>query len=121
MDALKAINDTYGHHEGDHAIIAMSKLLKETFNTHDIVGRIGGDEFVILCTDQDESYIDFIINKLNKLCLDYNASSLKPYTLSISIGGIAYNHQAKATLEYLLSKADKLLYDKKRLKKSELH
>lgn len=120
MDALKAINDTYGHHEGDHAIIAMSKLLKETFNTHDIVGRIGGDEFVILCTDQDESYIDFIINKLNKLCLDYNASSLKPYTLSISIGGIAYNHQAKATLEYLLSKADKLLYDKKRLKKSEL-
>lgn len=121
MDALKAINDTYGHHEGDHAIIAMSKLLKETFNPCDIIGRIGGDEFVILCTNQDETYIDSVINTLDTLCLNYNESGLKPYHLSISIGGIAYTHESKASLEYLLSKSDKVLYDKKRMKKCRLN
>jgi len=117
MDGLKTINDTYGHQEGDNAIIAMSKLLKQTFDTHDIVGRIGGDEFVILCTSRDVEYIDVVIEKLNTLCSNYNESSFKPYQLNISIGGIAYSHNSNESLEYLISRADKLLYEEKRIKK----
>ena len=117
MDGLKTINDNYGHHEGDYAIIAMSQILQKTFSNQDIVGRIGGDEFVILSIDQEPSYIERIIEKVDKFCTEFNAYSNKPYTLSISIGGIFYAEDDTDSLEYLLSKADKILYDKKRLKK----
>ena len=46
LDRLKHINDQYGHKEGDRAIISLAKILKAHFRSSDIVGRIGGDEFV---------------------------------------------------------------------------
>ena len=119
MDGLKSINDTYGHNEGDFAIISMSKILKQAFSTPDIVGRIGGDEFVILCTNQDPSYIEQIIIKISQLCDTYNAQMNKPYNLSISAGGVFYCYEDAEPLESLLSRADKILYDKKRLKKRQ--
>lgn len=121
MDGLKQINDTYGHQEGDYAIIEMSRILKQTFCNHDIVGRIGGDEFVILCTGKSKDYMDHVCSTINKLCADFNALHQKPYTLSISIGGIHYSKDDNETLEYLLSRADKILYDKKRAKKESSH
>lgn len=119
MDGLKRINDTYGHSEGDAAIISMSKILIQTFSSTDIVGRIGGDEFVILCPNQDTSYMEKVNLKINQLCALYNKESNIPYTLSISIGGIFYAYEDSESLEYLLSRADKILYDKKRLKKKQ--
>ena len=119
MDGLKTINDTYGHHEGDYAIISMANILKETFSNGSIIGRIGGDEFVILSTNKEEAYIDEAIQNINKLCMKHNRISNKPYNLSISIGGIFYLPEQNESLENLLSKADKLLYEKKRKKKAK--
>jgi len=48
MDGLKWINDNLGHEEGDRAICDMAAILKLTFRDSDIIGRIGGDEFVSL-------------------------------------------------------------------------
>lgn len=121
MDGLKTINDTYGHNEGDFAIITMSQILKKAFTNHDVVGRIGGDEFVILSTNQDTGYMEHITNKVNSLCDEFNASNLKPYTLSISIGAIFYFYEDDETLEYLLSRADQILYEQKKLKKKRKH
>ena len=117
MDGLKIINDHYGHHEGDYAIVAMSQILKKAFSKQDIVGRIGGDEFVILSINQEPSYIERIIQKVDKLCIEFNTYSNKPYPLSISIGSIFFSEDDNDSLEYLLSRADQILYDKKRLKK----
>lgn len=117
MDGLKKINDTYGHAEGDFAIITMSHILQDTFLKPDIVGRIGGDEFVILSTDQDRSYIEYVTMRLNQLCNEFNASSGKPYLLSISVGGVAYGPDDNHTLETLMTKADELLYERKQRKK----
>ncbi|MBP3887547.1 MAG: diguanylate cyclase [Cellulosilyticum sp.] len=117
MDGLKTINDTYGHHEGDYAIITMSKILKQAFLNHDIIGRIGGDEFVILSINQSADYIEYVTEKVNLLCNEFNSSSNKPYTLSISIGSIFYCSDHHDSLENLLTKADQILYKQKKLKK----
>lgn len=117
MDGLKTINDTFGHHEGDFAIIQMSRILKKTFCHHEIIGRIGGDEFVILSTGQSIDYLEEVTQTVDKLCNDFNNSHQKPYKLSISIGGIYYSKDDTDSLEYLLSRADKILYDTKRAKK----
>ena len=120
MDGLKTINDTFGHHEGDFAIIQMSRILKKTFCHHEIIGRIGGDEFVILSTGQSINYLEEVTQTVDKLCNDFNNSHQKPYKLSISIGGIYYSKDDTDSLEYLLSRADKILYDTKRAKKERL-
>lgn len=48
LDQFKNINDTYGHALGDEVIKAAAKVLKDTFRSSDIVGRAGGDEFMVL-------------------------------------------------------------------------
>ena len=47
LDCLKTINDKFGHEEGDFAILSAAKILKHSFGNSEIVGRIGGDEFVV--------------------------------------------------------------------------
>ena len=48
LDNFKEINDEYGHAVGDDALVQFSRILRETFNSGEIIGRIGGDEFVIV-------------------------------------------------------------------------
>jgi diguanylate cyclase (GGDEF)-like protein/PAS domain S-box-containing protein len=56
VDGLKAINDRYGHTQGDRAIEATATLLRKVFRESDVVGRFGGDEFSVLAlTNRPES------------------------------------------------------------------
>ncbi len=54
LDYFKKINDTWGHHIGDHALVAFAQLLKMHVRGRDFVARYGGEEFVILCANCDE-------------------------------------------------------------------
>ena len=54
IDFFKSINDNYGHHVGDQALISFARFLKHFVRTHDLVARYGGEEFVILCANCDE-------------------------------------------------------------------
>ena len=113
MDGLKIINDTYGHEEGDEAIVAMSNILKNTFSESDVIGRIGGDEFTILCLSKAEGFLEVAMMNIRRYCQSYNTYSGKPYKLSITLGALPFSHTTGDSLENLLSKADKLLYAKK--------
>jgi diguanylate cyclase (GGDEF)-like protein/PAS domain S-box-containing protein len=53
IDFFKSINDNYGHHIGDLALVAFASQLKQFVRSHDLVARYGGEEFVILCLDCD--------------------------------------------------------------------
>jgi len=55
LDYFKKINDTFGHHIGDHALVAFAQLLKQHVRGRDFVARYGGEEFVILCANCDEN------------------------------------------------------------------
>lgn len=53
IDDFKTVNDTMGHAIGDLALITLVKLLKEHFRREDIVGRLGGDEFIVFMTNTE--------------------------------------------------------------------
>ena len=111
VDAFKAVNDNYGHAVGDKVLAQLGKLFKNHFRQSDIVGRIGGDEFIILIQDENiaESRIRSLLEKVNELKIE----ELQGFTLSISIG-IAFAPSHGTTFIELYRHADHALYQSKR-------
>ena len=115
VDGLKKINDTYGHQEGDEAILTTALLIKESFGTDDIVARIGGDEFIIIAANKStENEIVAIKESINLNFNKYNFISNKPYKLTISLGFSVYSPELKLSFEQLIKDADKQLYKQKK-------
>ncbi|WP_299983725.1 GGDEF domain-containing protein [Desulfobacula sp.] len=114
IDNLKYINDRYGHQEGDVAISDTARILKETFRKSDILARLGGDEFSALIKSTEE--ID-ISTRIQKKIDTYNRGEDKPFTLSISVGELSYDHEKPMDFDDFVSMADALMYEKKKEKK----
>jgi diguanylate cyclase (GGDEF)-like protein len=114
VDALKSVNDNYGHAVGDKVLENLNLLFKNHFRQSDIVGRIGGDEFIILIQDENiaESRIQSLLQKVNELKIE----ELKDFKLSISIG-IAFAPNGTTFME-LYHHADQALYQTKRTGKN---
>ena len=113
IDNFKNINDQYGHEIGDKVLIKVSKALLFYAREKDYICRIGGDEFVILLTDTDESQINEILERaerVNTLLTSQSNDGLPKVTLSI---GIAFSQEGD-TRDTLYHKADKALYETKR-------
>ena len=73
LDGLKGINDLFGHKEGDRALIKTAELLKETFRSSDVLGRLGGDEFTILAAVDPDGGKEKLIARLTEQFENYNA------------------------------------------------
>ena len=116
MDLLKNINDTFGHHVGDAALIKMAEILNRTFRESDIKGRMGGDEFAVFPIDSDMSGVDAAIRRLEKNIADFNSAGHTPYKLSISTGVSCFDPEYPSSIEDLIVRADKLMYEQKRQK-----
>jgi diguanylate cyclase (GGDEF)-like protein len=119
MDGLKKINDAYGHDEGDMAIKAAANILRKAFKNEDIIARLGGDEFTILAVADEGRGIVDIQDTINQVNEDYNKTSDKPYSISMSIGAVPFSNSDNANIEELMNLADNLLYIRKREKKSK--
>lgn len=114
LDDLKILNDTYGHLAGDAALKAIGKILREYERKYDgIVGRYGGDEFVLIMSDVDDldelkEILSEMVERLT-FTLQFNEENIAIHS---SIGAsIRRNHEP---LELLIANADKALYDVKR-------
>jgi len=119
MDGLKKINDVYGHEAGDRAILAESIIFKGNFRSNDIISRIGGDEFVMICPGLTKEAFERIRKQIDDDCRMWSETSHAQYVLSVSMGCIEYpNEKVGYQLTPLLSEADALLYMEKRRKKS---
>ena len=117
IDGLKSINDSYGHKEGDEAILNVANLLKDSFRSDDVVARMGGDEFIMLAANKfSESDIKDILMRIKTNFEKYNVNAGKVYELSVSIGYSVYLPEVNPTLEVLIQEADKRLYRTKRNK-----
>jgi diguanylate cyclase (GGDEF)-like protein/PAS domain S-box-containing protein len=117
LDGLKQINDTFGHQEGDRAIIDTANVLEGTFRDSDIIARIGGDEFVVLGLKSHEMYFELLTSRLKENIDIYNAERGRPYKLMLSIGVSSYDPENPCSVEELLTRADKLMYEEKQRKK----
>ena len=117
LDNLKEINDTFGHPEGDRALKDFAFILKNTFRESDIIGRIGGDEFVVLALEVETDGTDVIILRLKDALHIHKSETTQPYHLSASIGCARYNPKYPETLDELLSMADQRMYKDKKNKR----
>lgn len=118
LDDLKQINDSFGHTEGDRALIKTAELFKETFRSSDVIGRLGGDEFTVLAAVDPDGGVEELQARLKKKFEDFNQLQLTPYKLSISIGVAALSPGEYRSLEELLADADQAMYQNKRARKT---
>ncbi|MBN1382640.1 MAG: sensor domain-containing diguanylate cyclase [Deltaproteobacteria bacterium] len=116
LDGMKAINDNFGHEEGDRALLETANILRETFRETDILARIGGDEFAILTIDSPEMTADILIDRLQTHIEAHNALKDKPFAISMSIGMSTCDSKAMRSLDELMSMADKKMYENKKRK-----
>lgn len=118
MDGLKHINDTYGHAEGDIAISAFARLLKDAMREEDIIGRIGGDEFVIFSVIRSHDNIAKLENRIRAKFDEYNAQKKHPYDILGSIGAVVLNEPTNEGFDQAMLSADDVLYEEKQKKRA---
>jgi diguanylate cyclase (GGDEF)-like protein len=116
IDNLKDINDSYGHLEGDMMILETANILRRTFRQSDSISRIGGDEFVVILNGAKEADADIVASRLQNNLEDFNKTLNRGYKLSMSVGIAFYNPEDPASVDELLSQADKSMYEQKRYK-----
>lgn len=112
LDLFKNINDNFGHHAGDAALVHVAGLLKHALREYDIVGRIGGEEFAIFLGSAELGMALVIAERIRKSLLNtplpYQQHQIE---LSASIGMTSRNCNVK--FEQLYTEADEALYKAK--------
>lgn len=104
LDDFKSINDTYGHRTGDKVLIRLSELLTLVFERCDIIGRFGGDEFIILL--KNITCKETVCSQLDRLYQFIESEKNPAFSCSIGISFIHYGD----TYEQIFQQADTALY-----------
>lgn len=112
IDDMKKINDVFGHLQGDLVLKKVADILRYSFRDSDIIARIGGDEFVVLIPDSGDYSAERTIHRLQENINKYNKKEKK--SLSLSMGIANFHPKLKFSLQDLLDKADKHLYEEKK-------
>jgi diguanylate cyclase (GGDEF)-like protein len=115
VDDMKAINDTHGHHEGDRALRTIADLLVRTFRFTDVIGRLGGDEFCVLLTPggSADADADIAVARLEGQLAKVNATKTLLSELALSVGAAEYQSATPCSLDELLRRADRAMYERK--------
>jgi diguanylate cyclase (GGDEF)-like protein/PAS domain S-box-containing protein len=119
LDNLKTINDRYGHPAGDAMLIAVANRLKRLVRSDDLVARVGGDEFVIVCPTLSEDAATSIADRvigIVETSLDVDDIELTP---RISVG-VATRDPADADTDQLVARADEAMYQQKRRRREKV-
>ncbi|NCT89603.1 GGDEF domain-containing protein [Cellulomonas sp. APG4] len=114
LDDFKAVNDAHGHGTGDELLVTVARRLRAAVREHDVVGRFGGDEFVVVAEgDPDDLRASAVARVVEALDAPVR---LGPVTASAraSIGTVAARSGEPVTAAQLLSAADASMYDRKR-------
>jgi len=110
LDRFKQINDGYGHDVGDTALKQAAKILKNSIRTQDIVSRIGGEEFMVICPDtplkEGVQYAELIRRAFEDSFINVGSERIK---INVSIGIAEYN-PAMPQFNALIKAADDALY-----------
>ena len=113
VDDFKHVNDTYGHNIGDEVLIKVASIIKNNVEEYDLVGRMGGDEFIaFLCTNTDEKHACQVAQRIiDEIKTGF---SDKEYEKDVSVSiGIAICKGEHLSFEKMYTTADKALYNVK--------
>lgn len=111
IDNFKHINDSYGHLSGDKVLCNLADLLKETFDkARCVIGRPGGDEFVVYISNTDRAELEILCEEL----LHYVSNMVNEGSMNVSVSIGAVLVYAGDAFEDVYQKADEAMYDSKK-------
>jgi diguanylate cyclase (GGDEF)-like protein len=112
IDYFKIINDTYGHDAGDVILKSVGELFKRYTREVDIVGRYGGEEFIVVLPNIDLTGAIKFANKIRKI-IKSNRFIYKGERIDVSISGGVSERKDYRNLEEAINAADEMLYKAK--------
>jgi diguanylate cyclase (GGDEF)-like protein len=113
VDGLKRINDSFGHFEGDCALIRTAEVLLKTFRESDVLARLGGDEFAALAIEASGHSEAAIMTRFRET-LETQSAQEPRYPLSLSVGVVRFTPSTTSSIEELMFQADRAMYVAKR-------
>lgn len=113
MNGFKKINDTFGHSEGDKALVAMGEILSESVGNKGSAIRYAGDEFVVVINTDKEEIGKNVENAIYSNVKKYNDKAKNFYKLSVSIGSGIFDFNYNS-LDYVLQVVDDKMYKNKK-------
>jgi diguanylate cyclase (GGDEF) domain len=112
LDGLKYVNDVFGHNEGDCYISRFVEKISDSFRTTDAFARIGGDEFCMVLLNVSMPDIE---KKMEQIRSEFIEQNEKPYPVSFSYGVVEVKGiENELSLEQIISRADKKMYEYKK-------
>ncbi len=110
IDYFKKINDTFGHLVGDQVLIEFAKILETNIRKIDVLGRWGGEEFMIICPETNFQGTIKVAQSLREIISEYEFSTVNK--ISASFGISAYNKNDE-NIDKIIARADSALYKAK--------
>lgn len=117
LDELKVVNDTFGHAEGNRAIVEAADLLRGCFRQSDVLARFGGDEFAAFALSSEGTDDVTVRARITAALARVNARPDRAYPLGFSMGVLMCPPGEDGNIEALLERADALMYREKRQKR----
>ena len=116
IDYFKEVNDKHGHLAGDYILSEVANIIRNSIRDYDILCRYGGEEFILLLRGaillaDTEKLCGRIRRQIQDRNFEYGGVSIK---LTISIGACFQDDTNELTIEDIISKADKALYESKK-------
>ena len=116
VDSFKYFNDHYGHQFGDKILIAFAEVLKDNIRETDLLGRYGGDEFILFLPEAGVSEAEAMIGRISdKIAHPFSYLENRRIFMSFSSGIVQL--EEGETYESFIERADQAMYEKKRKKK----
>jgi diguanylate cyclase (GGDEF)-like protein len=110
VDYFKKLNDTYGHHAGDHALQALAEVSRQQLRASDVLARLGGEEFAVLLPETSLANAAQLAERL-RLALAHLKVNSGPHQLQLTASfGVSAWHTTDAGVEVVLHRADRELY-----------
>jgi len=111
LDFFKRINDSYGHDVGDRVLIEFAVAIRCAIREHDSLGRIGGEEWLLILNQVDVDDLDVVFDRIRSQCAKIDVDGLDE-VITVSMG-VTLAHSDDESVEVALKRADEALYDAK--------
>ncbi|WP_432736658.1 GGDEF domain-containing protein [Maridesulfovibrio sp. FT414] len=123
IDNFKSINDTWGHLKGDEVLIDFAEMLSHSSRRYDLVARIGGEEFAVIFSGVGIFKAQQLVQRLleNTRLLSFSTPDSKnKFSVTCSAGLVAYKGLVESSMNNIIDKADKALYEAKKTGKDKV-
>jgi diguanylate cyclase (GGDEF)-like protein len=111
VDDFKSINDSYGHHVGDHALRKVAEVLQATLRSYDLCVRYAGDEFIVVLVECSREGAEAKLQELQQRVaeIEFEAAPGQTIRLAASAGAAVFPRDG-VTFEELMANADQQMY-----------